>query len=54
MCAEHDPPRPSYYENFARSKDPLPVKLLQVSLNLLRRGFPRPAACCGHYGEPGC
>lgn len=53
MCADHEPPRLSYYENFARSKRPLPVKLLQVGFNLLRRAFP-PSACCGHYGEPGC
>lgn len=54
MCADHEPPRFSFQENFARGKGPLPLKLLQVGLNLLRRVFPRPSACCGHYGEPGC
>jgi hypothetical protein len=54
MCADHEPPRWSFYENIANGEGPLPRRLFRAGINLLRRGFPRPAVCCGHYGEPGC
>jgi len=54
MCADHHPPPSSFYDNIAHGKGPLPVRLFQVGVNLLRRAYPRPSACCGNYGEPGC
>lgn len=43
----------SYLENL---KAPMPLrrKVSLIVRNVLRRILPRPAACCGHPGEPGC
>lgn len=53
MAAEHGTPA-GLVRNFFRSSIPLPRRIVIALRNTLRRVWPRPATCCGHYGEPGC
>ncbi len=53
MCSEERPSSGSYLANL-RAPMPLGRKVRLIVRNVGRRLVPRPSACCGNHGEPGC
>lgn len=54
MCSDSEKPSPGAYLGNLRAPMPLGRKARLVLRNVMRRVVPRPSACCGHPGEPGC
>ncbi len=45
---------PSFFRNLTTGDLGLVERARTIAGNLARRGGSRRAACCGHYGDPGC